>query len=80
MRNKEKPLVFKYREKRGDMTAKVEVGITVTGVIEPFKAFATATADFKTSVVNTALLVKRVQCLAPVQSFIPLYKPQKLRL
>ena len=48
LRNKEKPAFFVPR-KQGDMTVKCKAGVTVAGVIEPLKAFAMATAEFKKS-------------------------------
>ena len=60
LRNKEKPAFFVPR-KQGDMTVKCKAGVTVAGVIEPLKAFAMATAEFKKSAFNTALRAKVVQ-------------------
>ncbi|XAT57211.1 hypothetical protein GN241_07415 [Rhodobacteraceae bacterium IMCC1335] len=58
------------------MAVKCKAGVTVAGVIEPLKAFAMATAEFKT----TALRANGAQCLGRAQSFIPLCQPQKLRV
>ena len=71
LRNKEKPAFFVPRE-QGDMTVKCKAGVTVASVIEPLKAFAMATAEFKKSAFNTALWAKGAQCLGLAQSFIPL--------
>ena len=67
LRNKEKPAFFVPRE-QGDMTVKCKAGVTVASVIEPLKAFAMKTAEFKKSAFNTALLAKGVQCLGLAQS------------
>ena len=63
LRNKEKPAFFVPRE-QGDMTVKCKAGVTVASVIEPLKAFAMATAEFKT----TALRANGAQCLGLAQS------------
>lgn len=71
LRNEEKPPFVAQRE-QGDMTVKCKAGVTVASVIEPLKAFAMATAEFKKSAFNTALRAKGVQFLGLAQSFIPL--------
>lgn len=67
LRNKEKPAFFVPRE-QGDMTVKCKAGVTVASVIEPLKAFAMATAEFKKSAFNTALWAKSAQGLGLAQS------------
>ena len=54
------------------MAVKCKAGVTVAGVIEPLKAFAMETAEFKKSAFNTALRAKGAQCLGLAKSFIPL--------
>jgi hypothetical protein len=54
------------------MAVKCKAGVTVASVIEPLKAFAMETAEFKKSAFNTALRAKGVQFLGLAQSFIPL--------
>ena len=49
------------------MAVKCKAGVTVANVIEPLKAFAMATAEFKKSAFNTALRAKRAQCLGLAQ-------------
>ena len=67
LRNKENPAFFIPME-LGDMTVKCKAGVTVAGVMEPFKAFAMATVEFKISAVNTGLWAKSAQVLGFAQS------------
>ena len=67
LRNKEKPAFFVPRE-QGDMTVKCKAGVTVASVIEPLKAFAMETAEFKKSAFNAALRAKGAQGLGLAQS------------
>jgi len=67
LRNEEKPPFVAQRE-QGDMTVKCKAGVTVAGVMEPFKAFAMATVEFKISAGNTGLCAKSAQGLGLAQS------------
>ena len=50
------------------MAVKCKAGVTVASVIEPLKAFAMETAEFKKSAFNTALWAKSAQGLGLAQS------------
>ena len=67
LRNEEKPPFVAQRE-QGDMTVKCKAGVTVAGVMEPFKAFAMATIEFKISAGNTGLWAKSAQGMGFAQS------------